>query len=213
MKNFSKQISKVAFDVLAEEAANESADYIRPYIKEAIITDTGWWNVALEKIEIDGLHLEFGVYRGESIDYFSSKKPNTIWYGFDSFEGFQEDWQGGFYGKKTYSLNGQKPVVNKNVKLIKGYFKDTLPKFLKNKKQDIAFLHIDCDTYQSTKEVLDIIGPKKLVSNTRILFDEYTSYIGWKENEFKAWKEFVQKHNIKYKYEMFADRQALVKII
>ena len=213
MKNFSKQISKVAFDVLAEEAANESADYIRPYIKVAIITDTGWWNVALEKIEIDGLHLEFGVYRGESIDYFSSKKPNTIWYGFDSFEGFQEDWQGGFYGKKTYSLNGQKPVVNKNVKLIKGYFKDTLPKFLKNKKQDIAFLHIDCDTYQSTKEVLDIIGPKKLVSNTRILFDEYTSYIGWKENEFKAWKEFVQKHNIKYKYEMFADRQALVKII
>ena len=212
MKNFFKPISKVAFDVLAEEAANESADYIRPYIKEAIITDTGWWNVALEKIEIDGLHLEFGVYKGESINYFSSKKPNTTWYGFDSFEGFQEDWQGGFYGKSTYTLNGQKPVVNKNVKLIKGYFKDTLPKFLKNKKQNIAFLHIDCDTYQSTKEVLDIIGPKKLVSNTRILFDEYTSYIGWKENEFKAWKEFVQKHNVNYKYEMFGDRQALIKI-
>ena len=61
--------------------------------------------------------------------------------------------------------------------------------------------------------MLDIIGPKKLVSNTRILFDEYTSYIGWKENEFKAWKEFVQKHNVNYKYEMFADRQALIKII
>jgi hypothetical protein len=213
MKNFFKSISKVAFDVLAEEAAKESADYIRPYIKEAIITDTGWWNISIEKIEIDGLHLEFGVYKGESINYFSSKKSNTIWYGFDSFEGFQEDWQGGFYGKSTYSLKGQKPVVNKNVKLIKGYFKDTLPKFLKNKKQNIAFLHIDCDTYESTKQVLNIISSKRLVANTRILFDEYTSYIGWKENEFKAWKEFVQENNINYKYEMFGDRQALIKII
>ena len=74
-------------------------------------------------------------------------------------------------------------------------------------------MHIDCDTYESTKEVLNILNSKKLISGTLILFDEYLSYVGWKQGEFKAWQEFVKENNIKYKYEMFGERQALVKII
>ena len=58
-----------------------------------------------------------------------------------------------------------------------------------------------------------MIGKDKFKTGSRILFDEYMSYIGWKEGEFKAWKEFVIKNNIKYKYELFGRRQALVKII
>ena len=36
-------------------------------------------------------------------------------------------------------------------------FKNTLPIFLKNNKEKISFIHIDCDTYQSTKDVFDNI--------------------------------------------------------
>ena len=201
-----------AFSVLYDEAAKESANYIKPYISKAIITDSGWWDIAINKIEIDGLCIELGVYTGDSINYFSMHSPNKTWYGFDSFVGFQEDWKGGYFAKGMYSLEGIEPKMNDNVKLIKGLFKKTLPKFLKSTKDPVSFMHVDCDTYESTKEVLDILGPKRLVPNTRILFDEYTSYIGWKNGEFKAWQEFVKKHKMKYKYEMFGERQALVKI-
>jgi len=201
-----------AFDILYYEAAQESADYIKEYTDKAIIVDEGWWLIAANKIELDGLNLEFGVYKGESINFFSGHRSDLIWYGFDSFNGFQEDWKGGYFAKGMYSLDGIEPKVNDNVKLVKGLFKETLPKFLKGIKDPVSFMHVDCDTYESTKEVLDILGPERLVSKTRILFDEYTSYIGWKNGEFKAWKEFVNKHKLNYEYEMFGERQALIKI-
>ena len=201
------------FDVLYDEAALESADYIRPYISEAIITNSGWWNIAFNKIEVQGLCIELGVFEGKSINHFSSLDSNKTWYGFDSFIGFQEDWKGGYFGKGDYSLKGVLPNVNKNVVLVKGFIKDTLPKFFIKHDKPISFLHVDVDTYESTIEALNIIGSKRFIPNTRILFDEYTSYVGWKNGEFKAWKEFVEKNNIKYKYEMFAERQALVKIV
>jgi hypothetical protein len=206
-------VHKDAFEVLHDEAARESADYVRQYIKDAVITDVGWWNVAASKIEVKGLCMEFGVYEGLSLNHLARCRPDITWYGFDSFLGLQEDWKGGTMAKGAFSTAEKLPEMQKNVKLIKGWFKDTLPNFLKDIDKNISFLHIDCDTYESTKEVLNIIGPERLVTNTRILFDEYISYIGWKEGEFKAWKEFVIKNNIKYKYELFGRRQALIKII
>ena len=201
-----------AFDILYYEAAKQSAKYIKKYLNETIVSDRSWWIIAASKIEVKGLCLEFGVHTGTSINFLSKQKPKQIWYGFDSFVGFQEDWKGGYFAKGMFSLKGKKPKVNKNVVLIKGFFKKTLPKFLKQHKDKVSFMHIDCDTHQSTKEVLDIVGPERLVPNTRILFDDYHSYIGWKNGGFKAWQKFVKKHKIKYKYEMFGERQALVKI-
>jgi hypothetical protein len=63
----------------------------------------------------------------------TDKLKNKIWYGFDSFYGLQENWKGGWFSKNHFSLNGKSPKVNKNVKLIKGWFKNTLPIFLKKK--------------------------------------------------------------------------------
>ena len=88
-----------AFDILYNEAAKESAEYIKKYLNEAIITDAGWWVIAASKIEVKGLCLEFGVHTGKSINFLSKEKPKQIWYGFDSFVGFQEDWKGGFFAK------------------------------------------------------------------------------------------------------------------
>ena len=38
---------------------------------------------------------------------------------------------------------------------------------------NISFLNIDCDTYESTYFILNSIGPTKIVPGTIILFDEY----------------------------------------
>ena len=65
-----KLINKDAFDILYEEATKDSADYIKKYISEVIITDGGWWNVSLSKIEVDGLCMELGVYKGTRTNEF-----------------------------------------------------------------------------------------------------------------------------------------------
>ncbi len=204
---------KRPYDVLTEEAVKESVEYIKKYKNSAMFADHGWWDIALSKINTKGLHLEFGVYKGTSLNYFSNIIPNVTWYGFDSFLGMQEDWRGGYFGKGYLTLNNKAPNLNKNVKTIKGWFKDTLPKFLKNKKDKISFIHIDCDTYESTKDVFDCIGKERLQKGCILLFDEYIGYINWQGNEYKAWQEYVKKHKIKYKYVAFGDRQAVIKII
>jgi hypothetical protein len=204
---------KTPYEFLRREAVEESVKYIKPFLNEVIICEGGWWNIALEKINKNGLCLEFGVYEGESINYFSDKLKNNIWYGFDSFYGLQEDWRGGWFPKNHFNLNGEKPIVNKNVVLIKGWFKDTLPIFLKNNNEKIAFIHIDCDTYESTKDVFDNINYDRFVNNTIILFDEYMGYINWENHEFKAWQEYVKDNKVNYKYIAFGDRQAIIKII
>ena len=70
--------------------------------------------------------LEFCVFKGGTANLISDY-VNVI-YGFDSFEGLPENWDGvkdkGFF--KVDNL----PKVNKNVKLIKGWFNDTLDDFL-----------------------------------------------------------------------------------
>jgi hypothetical protein len=201
------------YELLKKEAIEESVKYIKPFLNEVIICQSGWWNIALEKINKNGLCLEFGVYEGESLNYFSNKLKDRTWYGFDSFYGLQENWRGGWFSKNHFNLNGKKPVVNKNVVLIEGWFKKTLPSFLKKNKEKISFMHIDCDTYESTKDIFNNIAYDRFVNNSIILFDEYMGYINWKNHEFKAWQEYVKDNKINYKYIAFGDRQAIIKII
>jgi hypothetical protein len=178
-----------------------------------MFADHGWWDIALSKINKKGLHLEFGVYKGASLNYFSNVLKNTTWYGFDSFLGMQEDWKGGWFGKGYLNLNNQVPELNKNVKIIKGWFKDTLPKFFEKHKECISFIHIDCDTYESTRDVLNCIDKKRMQKGCILLFDEYMGCINWQENEYKAWQEYVKKNKIKYTYKAFGERQAIIEIL
>lgn len=201
------------FDLLNNKASEESFDYLKKFISTAIFCENGWWNIALSKITTKGICAEFGVHEGESIKYFSNFDKTKIWHGFDSFLGLQEDWKGGMFAKGHFNLDNKIPKFEKNVIIHKGWFKDTLPKFLKKNKQDFSFIHIDCDTYESTKDVFNCISKKRLQKGCIIIFDEYFGYIGWKENEFKAWQEYVNKNQIKYKYIAFGEKQAVIEII
>ena len=94
------------------------------------------------------------------------------------------------------------PSVNQNVNLYKGWFKDSIPEYLKDHKkqlEDILFLHIDCDIYSSTKTIFNLLG-HKIVKGTIIVFDEYFAYHGWEKHEFAAFQEFINKNNLNYEY-------------
>jgi hypothetical protein len=71
-------------------------------------------------------------------------------------------------------------------------------------------VHIDCDTYEGTKIVLDLI-PDRLTAGSVIIFDDYFGYRGWLIGEHKAWIEFVERNKIEYEYLGFTtERVSLV---
>lgn len=169
---------------------------------------------AINIISKEGINLEFGVYSGSTINYLSSVFKSKKFYGFDSFEGLPEDWvtiNGHFMNKGYFNLNGKMPKVNENVTLIKGWFEDTLPNFINEIKEQVAFINIDCDLYSSTVTVLE--NCKDLIKkDTLIYFDEFHGYEGYENGEFKAWNEFIKKYNIDFHVICFSPTQILFKI-
>ena len=155
--------------------------------------------VFLERLASDdGLYLEFGVFEGDSINFIATYNPTKTIYGFDSFEGLPDDW---YYkgGKGVFDRHGNMPEVNKNVRLIKGWFDKTLPQFIDEHNEKCAFVHIDCDIYSSAKTVLRLLGDK-ITHGTIIVFDEFFWYPTWQEHEFKAFHEFVTEQKLEYEY-------------
>jgi hypothetical protein len=147
----------------------------------------------------DGLHLEFGVYKGDSINHFAQASPGVTWHGFDSFEGLPEAWT---LGAKAgaFSIGGNLPPVRGNVRLTKGFFDATLPGFVaQHAGEKIALLHIDCDLYSSTVTILDNVAGM-LAPGTVVLFDELINYHGWEQGEFKAFMEFTAARKLAFEY-------------
>ena len=142
----------------------------------------------------EGLWLEFGVHTGDTINIIAQNTTNIV-YGFDSFEGLPENWN--CFEKGHFAC--EIPKVPSNVVLIKGWFEDTLPEFVKkHKKEKVAFLHVDCDLYSSTKCIFDNLK-NNFQDGSIICFDELLNYKGWEDHEWKAWNEFLEETNYKWK--------------
>jgi hypothetical protein len=167
---------------------------------------------AITEITIDGFIIEFGVYKGETINYIASLLPNKQIYGFDSFEGLPETWRYNFY-KGTFKMDTL-PKTRNNVILIKGWFEDTLPIFIeKIGDSPISFMHVDCDLYSSTKTIFYYLK-NNIVPGTVIVFDEFFNYPGWEEGEFKAFYEFVEECEVAFEWLGFVinNEQVALKI-
>ena len=80
---------------------------------------------------------------------------------------------------------------------MEGWVQDTLIKFLNEKKPNINFVHMDVDTYESSKFILKNIKPY-LVKNAIIIFDELYDFPGWEEGEYKALMEVFDEKELKY---------------
>ncbi len=140
---------------------------LEPELAEAreLPTRESVWDDCIQRVGADRqwLYLEFGVYRGDSIGYFSDRLRNrdARMFGFDSFEGLPERW--GPNPKGTFSTNGTVPEAFDNrVEFVKGWFHETLPAFLirpdvrklLSNPNTVPFVHLDADLYSSTLFVL-----------------------------------------------------------
>jgi len=151
----------------------------------------------IDNVENGGLWLEFGVATGRTINIIAQKAEGIV-FGFDTFSGLPEDW-GDHAVSGAYSQDGKPPQVAENVELVIGLFQDTLEKFLEKYPYPVAYIHIDCDLYSSTKYVLEKLE-SRIVSGTVISFDEIWNQPLCLDSEMKAWLEFVEKTGIKYKW-------------
>jgi hypothetical protein len=179
-----------SFDVLevaSLKACFESAEYYEKHLIQArpFQNDLELLSHAASLAKPAGLWLEFGVASGRTISHLASQHDGNV-YGFDSFEGLPENWRSG-YPKGQFA--GALPPVPDNASLIKGWFDKTLPMFLREHREDLSFLHVDCDLYSSTKTIFELLGAR-MKPGTVIVFDEYWNYPGWKEHEYRALEEF-----------------------
>lgn len=207
------------FYLINQQAFQDSAEYALKNFSRAMQfeTRTALWRYCLNRapqLQIEGgVIVEFGVWKGESINFFARSCPQAKVYGFDSFEGLEEDWYGSRLIKGTFSTNGVLPKCEKNVILMKGWFEDTLPEFctmLQGEK--IQLLHMDADTYKPTAHVLKTLA-KNLGKGTIVIFDEYFGYPGFRLHEFKAWLEFVTSQEIRYQYIGYTEMQVAIEIL
>jgi hypothetical protein len=197
----------------ALRALQRSVDYLERSMPGALGFDSQreLIDYALGAVTSDGYHLEFGVFTGGTIRFIARRiSPRTI-HGFDSFKGLPEAWSGFNLGRGAFDLKGRLPRVPKNVRLHRGYFEESVPAWLRDNPGQVAFIHLDCDLYSSTKVVLNLMA-SRMPSRTVILFDEYFNYANWEQHQFKAFQEFVQEHDVKYVYLGYARQQVAVQI-
>jgi hypothetical protein len=156
------------------------------------------------------LVLEFGVYKGGMINYQAKKFPDLSFVGFDSFEGLQEQWSG-MAPEKTFDLGGKLPGVRSNVALVKGWFSESASRWkAKDPAADIPLLvHIDCDTYAATLDVLEFCSD--YVEHGLILhFDDYFGFPDWRMGGFRALKEVSEKRGWRPTYLSYGTKEVAV---
>lgn len=148
--------------------------------------------VVPDALMANGLVLEFGVFHGRSIRILADTLRNignaSTVHGFDSFAGLPEVWNAEAAG--SYSTQGRQPVVPDNVRLHAGWFNATLDDFLAQHEDPVALVHIDCDLYSSTRDVLQRLAPR-LCAGSILVFDELLGYPGYEQHELRAFQELV----------------------
>lgn len=133
-------------------------------------------------------YIEFGVYKGASICLWTelSRNPESRFWGFDSFEGLPEAWGGVEAG--SFNMHGEPPatITDQRVQLIKGWFQDTLPGFLRSfQPRSRLVVHLDCDLYSSALFCLTQMD-SVMTTGTIIIFDEFCSAL----HEFRAFRDY-----------------------
>lgn len=155
---------------------------------------------------IEGVVCEFGVLKGKTLNLIAKNFPNQKVYGFDSFKGLPEDWH--LSDESIFEQGRMKvdnlPEVEPNAELVVGWYDKTISEWCKINRDNIKFIHIDCDLYSSTLTVLEELNDQ-IVKGTVIQFDDFynwynlSNYTKWQEGIYKALSEWTQKFNRKFK--------------
>jgi hypothetical protein len=156
--------------------------------------------------------LEFGVFKAQMLNYQAKRFPGLTFVGFDSFKGLGEEWKG-VMQKGAFDLGGQLPRVRRNVSLVKGWFSDTLPTWkAANGVGTVPLLiHIDCDTYGGTLDVLSHCVDY-VEHGLFMHFDDYFGLPNWRNGGHRALTEVSARNNWKITYLCYGTKEVGVYV-
>lgn len=144
-------------------------------------------------------YLEFGVFKGDSIRYWSNlnTNPATRLIGFDSFTGLPETWRHFLDETKrgAFDAGGQVPHVDDTrVAFVKGRFQHSLPGFLAGFRPSSGLVvHLDADLYSATLYVLTMLNAL-LPAGAILILDEFSSVL----HEFRALEDYCSAYGRDY---------------
>lgn len=155
----------------------------------------------IKEQNIPGDFVEFGIFQGAWLTRFFEMTEKVrlsdrkIW-GFDSFQGLSSPgehdtsfWKEGMYAcSKEQVAKNIKLNERPRIKLVEGFFADSLSQKDACSLGDVAFARIDCDIYEPAKECLNFLS-NRLVDGSILVFDDWThcTHLG----EGKAFFEWV----------------------
>ena len=144
-------------------------------------------------------YLEFGVFEGASVKLWSgiNHHADSRFYGFDSFEGLPEAWRPGF-NQGAFDVGGNLPdIKDQRVEFVKGWFQDSLPRFLEGFTPDLPLVvHNDSDLYSSTLYCLTALDCHNVMKpGTIVIFDEF----GDPSHEFRALWDYASAYRREWK--------------
>ncbi len=168
---------------------------------------------------IEGDIVECGIGKMGTFQILASllqeeNSARKLW-GFDSFEGFPEpsaedssprnpqkgEWkyiEAEDVAKFLIILGFGAQWIDSHVKIVKGFFRDTLPN---NNVPKIALLHLDADLYDSYKTCLQYLFPR-VVRGGVVLFDEYLNA----SLKFPGAKKAIDEYFSGTEYELSRDK-------
>ena len=150
----------------------------------------------LRSSSTEGDYLEFGVYQGSSFIMASRlarkyRNDTMRFFAFDSFEGLPGSEGSAFQlGEFRCSRTMFSKIVEKGgvdmerVRIVEGLYSDSLTDAVK-KDHDLtraSIVHVDCDLYSSTKEVLGFVEDL-LYPGSVIIFDDWHAFEGNSNSE------------------------------
>lgn len=143
----------------------------------------------------EGEWAEFGTWQGSTARMMLPYMlKDGMLHLFDSYDGLSRDW--GALPKGSFKT--EPPVFDDpRVVMHNGWFEDTVS-VLSDKL--LSFIHIDCDLYESTLDVLWQLPP--LREGTIILFDEYAHTLGNipVDDEHRAFTEWIADSGYQFRY-------------
>jgi hypothetical protein len=176
------------------------------------MTEFGMIAQAMEFVKINGVsgdYFEFGLWQGKTFKYAHKMKrryglSRLKLRGFDSFAGLPEHeqsadniWHQGQFAFARADLERELRLSgfrDDEFELVEGYYDQSLNRALIERlafeKVMVAIAYIDCDLYESTREVLRFLADF-LQSGSIVCFDDYYNYRGaLDQGEARALTEF-----------------------
>jgi O-methyltransferase len=159
--------------------------------------------------DVRGDYFEFGLWEGNTFMAALRCKakfrmPSVMLWGFDSFEGLpdvsrspDELWKKGQFScseKRFRDIVKENGFSGRDFQLVRGFYDQSLNADLQIRMagRKAMAIYVDCDLYESTRDVLRFLPPY-LQNGTVICFDDYYCYKADPERgEQKAIREFLE---------------------